>query len=716
MTRILTCLMLVICLVSSALAQTDEGKTPKMLEAAKKNGTELPVNLSVNTNVRAQAVLIPQIDARRIFGKEIADNYAVIQLIVSNKSSDAALIIHGIFIDYSRWALSGSTTSPSATIEGRSRDTDDQFQAATNPNHIASEEYRVVRGQLLDAQMWTKRNWLVRALTFAASLAGAGTFAFNEKEVQLIAALNGSVVPGVESLWPDRTVDQLNRVSDFGYQTNKVIAQRGSEVIVCFFPIDRFLTPGFRRLFLKSPALFFAPLLMLADTKIKREVASVLGSDLGPVALEDLRTALPCYVRIDRERREGRLGSMMGAADSRIDKTKLLTATGVSKTLKEIMEQQTDQSCLAQFGLRNVDGKIDFIDATDETKKRFGAFLALDYISQTSLNSVTVVVDGVMTVDTLAIAAKIDGVGFEEAANCGDHHKPCFWTNTETNGGVRNGTIDGSYLTGGQVKIMEADALGLKEVKTTTDSSSDQVLHFSFKLTKPIDNQIKLHFVVAKPLPGTTDTKNPKAKDSLPWEYVVDYGANSSPAISDVKFDASQSTLTVNGDGFIDAPPKHPLVVTLQTPTGEQIKVSPTSTSTTKLTIPVEKKTAGCWSVVVSVGAQLSLEREKNKFMIATSPTLGSAKRQTDKKEIVVNGDNLVDTTDCSGKKLEVSFQLVKVTDAEEGPPILLVPTSKSQKEWTFNMPHRAQKPGTWKVKMLFDGKDVPGVAPVALQ
>jgi hypothetical protein len=707
--------MLVTCLVSLAFAQTNEqDKAPKMLEAAKKNGTELPVNLSVNTNVRAQAVLIPQVDAKRIFGKEIADNYAVIQLIVSNKSSDAALIIHGVFIDYSRWALSGSGGSqPPVTIDGRSRDNDDQFQAATSPNHIASEEYRVVRGQLLDAQMWTKRNWLVRTLTFAASLAGAGTFAFNAKEVQLIAALNGTVVPGVESLWPDRTVDQLNRVSDFGYQTNKVIAQRGSEVIVCFFPIDRFLTPGFRRLFLKSPALFFAPLLMLADEKIKGEVASVIGSNFGQVDLADLRQALPCYVRIDRERREGRLGSLMGAADSALDKAKLRTATGVSKTLKQIMDEQTDQSCLGQFGLQNVDGKIGFIDASEGTRRQFGAFQALDYISQTSLNAVTVVVDGVMTVDTLAIAAKIDGVGFDEAANCGDHHKPCFWTNTEKNGGIRNGTIDGSYLTGGQVKITNADELGLKEVKTIIDSSSDQVLHFSFKLTNPIDNQSKLHFVVSKPIPGS-DTKNPKAKDSLSWEYVVDYGANSSPTISDVKFDAGQSTLTITGDGFVDAPPKNPLVVTLHTPGGEDIKVQPSSSSTTKLIVPVEKKTAGCWSVVVSVGAQPSLEREKNKFMIATLPTLGSARRQADKKEIVVNGENLVEATDCSNKKLELSFQLVKVTDAKEGPPILLVPTSKSQKEWTFNMPHRAQKAGTWKVKLLVDGKDAG--AAVALQ
>lgn len=106
MKRIFTCLLLTVCFGCTALAQTEpDEKSKKLLEQAAKNGNGLQTQIIVNGNVHAQAVLIPQVDARRIFGREIAKNYAVIEVNVGNKSKDAALIIHGIFIDYREVAV-----------------------------------------------------------------------------------------------------------------------------------------------------------------------------------------------------------------------------------------------------------------------------------------------------------------------------------------------------------------------------------------------------------------------------------------------------------------------------------------------------------------------------------------------------------------------------------------------------------------------------------
>src|SRR5690349_496215 len=147
MTRILISLVLMIgiCAITSA-QEAQDATTNRLLGEAAKNGKPLQTQITVNGSVHAQAVLIPRVDARRIFGKEIADNYAVIEVNVGNKSSDAAFIVHGIFIDYREWPLSGAAPkkleAPAST---------DSYQASSFPSEVASEEYRVVRGQLLDA-------------------------------------------------------------------------------------------------------------------------------------------------------------------------------------------------------------------------------------------------------------------------------------------------------------------------------------------------------------------------------------------------------------------------------------------------------------------------------------------------------------------------------------------------------------------------------------
>jgi hypothetical protein len=104
----------------------------------------------------------------------------------------------------------------------------DNYQASSFPNQVATEEYRMVRGQLLDAQTDTLRNRFVRWLTLAGNLAGASTFSLNEQGiVKGIAAATGVGIPGVATAWPDKTIEQLSRVSDFGFRSNQVIGKQG---------------------------------------------------------------------------------------------------------------------------------------------------------------------------------------------------------------------------------------------------------------------------------------------------------------------------------------------------------------------------------------------------------------------------------------------------------------------------------------------------------
>ena len=579
-----------------------------MLRKAAENGR--PLRIDVNGNVSAEAVLIPQVDAKRIFGKEIANNYAVIEINVGNKSPDAALIIHNIYIDYSRWALSGSTGMGEATttVEGIERDRLAPYHASNNPNRVASVESRMVRGQLLDAQPSTTRNRILKWLSLAGTLAAAYTFSLNQEGIiRGIAAYNGVAIPGLGATFPDHVIPQLNRVSDFGFRTNTVIPKEGGEVIVCFFPIDRFLTPGFRRLFLKSPALFFAPLQMLVDKTSQPDMEHALGEDLGltpsdigasPTQVQRvLRKALPCYLRIVR-------------SDS-------FNSAEADGTLRGQMEQQLNEVCLGSFGLKKerdaaggVTGKL--VRMTDgearnaagaSVNELLGRFLALDYLSQASLNNVRVTVDGVMTVDTMSIAARIEEVAFDAADGC-EPGQRCFWTVSSDGGVVRTGTIEGAYLTGGNVEIAEASGLSITEVKAVAEGSSDQLLRFTMKLTKDVPSGKSLNFKVTKPRSGPAGTV-----DSQPWTYVVGFlNTESATLFGKVKYDPAARTLTLPVlDPKFNETRLGQLDFSLTAPDSTKVEEGDLSPKlddgNVVLTLPEDPAPAqGCWSVRVMSG------------------------------------------------------------------------------------------------------------------
>ena len=137
--------------------------------------------------------------------------------------------------------------------------------------------------------MWTTRNWVIRSLQAAGSIASGYQFAFSERGIARgIASFNGQVVPAAQLLWPDGTINQLNRISDFGFQTNKLVPQESADVLVAFFPIDRFLTPGLKKIFLKSPAAFFVPGAMLADPKVKEKITSNMSQRAAAMLTEEM--------------------------------------------------------------------------------------------------------------------------------------------------------------------------------------------------------------------------------------------------------------------------------------------------------------------------------------------------------------------------------------------------------------------------------------------
>jgi len=667
-------LLVIICFSSATLAQEVDANTKKLLEAAAKNADarELKSEITVSDSTSVQAVLIPRVDAERIFGKEIARNYAVIELNIGNKSKSAALIIHGVFIDYRDWPLSGVPAIQS-TPQGRTN----KYQAPSVPSQVASEEYRVVRGQLLDAQMDTVRNRFLRWLTLAGNLAGAFTFSLNEQGIiKGIAAATGVGIPGVATAWPDRTVEQLNRVSDLGFRTNKLVPKESAEVIVCFFPIDRFLTPGFRNLFLKSPAVFFAPLAMLADKAMDSEAEAAMRDFIRPSGLtvKDLKEGVGCFMKI-MQSDQRQFGYDVCLAEMGLEKYK---------------DPVTHEVGARAIGRRDANGNVEL----GTVNKGFKVFLALEFLAGVSLNRVTITVDGVMSVDINIVPPRVDEIAINKVTECGDAGDECLWTLTSVASGVRTGVIRGAFLKSADLKIAEADALSITDVKKIDDGSTDDEYRFSFKLNAAIASGTKLHFTMTKPVA----TPGAKPLESNTWEYVVDYPTTAAKLISVAVDDASTpTTVTVKGARLTPTP----LTVSLVPQAGDTITVqaaalTKVTTDGFDITLPTgaNKLHPGCWQVQVKAGALSS--NLSGMFAIPPSPTLTSAERSD--KFIFVKGNDLIDFGSCGGQL--VSFKLLKKDDTD--------PTDLKVKDWNngsplLELPDKA-KDGEWKVQVFLKG------------
>jgi hypothetical protein len=246
-------------------AGADVAGTTHTAPAKPTDGAPIDAVSTISSSVTVDAVLLPHSITRRLFGAEIAKRFVAVQMTVSNRSSSAGLILHSAFLDYSQWLFSGNFIAPGLASQPVQTTS---YQRQNLPSQVASVEARLVRGDLLDAQTWTTRNWFLRAATLVGTAAAGFQFlTTNADALAGISSYGNQLVPALGVLWPDNTQLQLNRISDFGFQNNHVVPKNSSDTIVAFFPLDRFLTPALQKIYMKAPAAFFVPMEMLLDGK-----------------------------------------------------------------------------------------------------------------------------------------------------------------------------------------------------------------------------------------------------------------------------------------------------------------------------------------------------------------------------------------------------------------------------------------------------------------
>jgi hypothetical protein len=522
----------------TARGQSADPATTKQLQNAANQGIPLRSTTNVADNVSVEAVLLPAAICKHVFGKEIANNYAVVELIISNRSDDASLIVHSIFIDYSQWALSGFSQTPTASAGNQQQPS----QAINIPTQVASAEYRVARGQLLDAQPWTIRNALIRALQAVGSIATAYTFTIGgQHAVRSIGAYNGAVVPAIDTFWPDATIGQMNRISDLGFQVNKVISKDSSDIIVAFFPIDRFLTPGLKKLFLKNPAMFFAPNAMLIDPQ-GREALAMLIKPLFKTEEE-----FNCFLNeVSAEFVNDKPGPKSRFLDS-VSLNRLRLVVGGIMTI-DVNNVPANINSVEMDG-GNDDGSV-WTDTGEKTGAIRGSFLlsgtpTIAGPDQLKITDIAVVPAGSTAYElhfkmklgtalttnqklTFKVVKKnaqskdVESMPFDlvipeykfkinsvEMATGNDN--PQVWTDV----GEKTGIIKGSSLLGGTPVIAGADQLQITDLAAVSEGSTDSELHFKMKLGKPLKSGDTLPFQVVK-----KDKQN-KDLNTTPFNFAI---------------------------------------------------------------------------------------------------------------------------------------------------------------------------------------------------
>ncbi len=209
-----------------------------------------PVGLSdLQRLVRVYRSVLDPKDVRDIFGTRIAKRFIVVQVTVTNRSKDYQFLIHDISLDAT--LLAGGLT----------------FGSAEGPVIVHSEEGSVelhlLRGVAEAGQSGDPRNRALRFLRGAGTVAAGliGVTDFGSSYAPSVAMWNGPLVSAFTEVWPDMTVNQLNRLNDSAYTSNTIVPKQQAKVMAVFVPQSIFLKKDQRTHFWREPSDFAAEML-----------------------------------------------------------------------------------------------------------------------------------------------------------------------------------------------------------------------------------------------------------------------------------------------------------------------------------------------------------------------------------------------------------------------------------------------------------------------
>lgn len=247
---------------------------------------------------------------RDVFGKRIGDRFVAIQVTITNRSEDFQLLIHDVSLDLRKIYLPESPyipadikaelecergladrrreaarqlenlrrTTPAAAsepdgaearrleraaeaLEGEIEGLGGAARACRSPSRfdLSSLELSLLRGVAEKGQSRDTRNFILRLFrgtgTVAAGLIGIAPFGPSYGDS--VAVFNGPVLSAYMDVFPDHTINQLNRLNDTAYRSNSLVGKQQAKVLVAFVSQKVFMDKRQIRLFKSDPLTLF---------------------------------------------------------------------------------------------------------------------------------------------------------------------------------------------------------------------------------------------------------------------------------------------------------------------------------------------------------------------------------------------------------------------------------------------------------------------------
>ncbi len=531
---------------------------------------------TVSSCIRVEAVLLPRDPAAKLFSGYVAQNYAVVKTTISNSCDNQQFILHDIYFDYSDWALSGVYKKPPAPAScpaqvtgakteactgkgctdttqpktGPCVDTpaptssDDSLTQGTKPGQVATVGALDLQDQVTEDSIFSKRNLVVNGLTLVGQVAGGYAFVGAAAAAKGIGAYNSAFVPNLGKFWPDRRLDQEQFLLKLGYRTDQstAIAKDDHGSYYAFFPLATFLTPHLKKLFLEDSAVFLNP----AEAWIE------------PGALDNDPNA-DVKGRHKKDDLEALRGFIWKLAQAIPGDEPKLTPERLFVELSSACSQDSCPIC------------------PPEQKACPGHVLAEKTLfAKASLNSVKIVVRGVMTVDLDDIPPIINTVSCD-----GEKSGASYWTVSDAPEGAGGDkpatdgkapspgadpaakatvktlscTATGKYLSNATINATQIDIpnvakpnindyLDKSSTKTDSSHSSDTSLAFSIGLIKTLPTGAELTFQASRATPNSATGTSIQVTSSN-YVYKVTYDAPpGDPSITNVAMD-NDATIAV---------------------------------------------------------------------------------------------------------------------------------------------------------------------------